>query len=88
GKYGSLFLNYLRENHPGRHGFLLMETTLRDVALEVDREAALYVVLRYCLGYSAYEIACGMGVSYARVKHSVVKVRRHVEQRDARVNAR
>jgi hypothetical protein len=39
GKYGSLFWDYLKENHPGRHGFLLAETTLRDVCLEVDREA-------------------------------------------------
>jgi hypothetical protein len=39
GKYGSLFWDYLRENHPGRHSFLLAETTLRDVCLEVDREA-------------------------------------------------
>ncbi len=39
GKYGNLFLNYLRENHPGRHGYLLSETTLRDICAEVDREA-------------------------------------------------
>jgi len=39
GKYGSLFWDYLKENHPGRHGFLLAETTLRDVCLDVDREA-------------------------------------------------
>jgi hypothetical protein len=39
GKYGSLFWEYLKENHPGRHGFLLAETTLRDVCLEVDKEA-------------------------------------------------
>jgi len=39
GKYGSLFLKYLRENHPGRHAFLLGETTLRDICAEVDREA-------------------------------------------------
>jgi len=39
GKYGSLFWDYLRENHPGRHGFLLSEMTLRDVCLQVDREA-------------------------------------------------
>jgi hypothetical protein len=39
GKYGNLFWDYLKENHPGRHGFLLAETTLRDVCLEVDTEA-------------------------------------------------
>ena len=39
GKYGSLFWDYLKENHPGRHGYLLAETTLREVCLEVDREA-------------------------------------------------
>jgi hypothetical protein len=39
GKYGSLFWDYLKENHPGRHGYLLAETTLRDVCLQVDREA-------------------------------------------------
>ena len=39
GKYGSLFLTYLRENHPGRHAFLLSETTLRDVCVKVDSEA-------------------------------------------------
>ena len=39
GKYGSLFWDYLREHHPGRHGFLLSEMTLRDVCLQVDREA-------------------------------------------------
>ncbi|MDR2903977.1 MAG: TnpV protein [Clostridiales bacterium] len=39
GKYGSLFWDYLKENHPGRHGFLLAETTLRDICLQVDREA-------------------------------------------------
>ena len=39
GKYGDLFWDYLKENHPGRHGFLLAETTLRDVCLEVNREA-------------------------------------------------
>jgi hypothetical protein len=39
GKYGSLFWDYLKENHPGRHGHLLAETTLRDVCLEVEREA-------------------------------------------------
>ena len=39
GKYGSLFLNFLRENYPGRHAFLLGETVLRDVCAEVDREA-------------------------------------------------
>ena len=39
GRYGSLFWDYLKENHPGRHGYLLAETTLREVCLEVDREA-------------------------------------------------
>ena len=39
GKYGSLFWDYLKEHHPGRHGFLLAETTLRDVCLQVDRAA-------------------------------------------------
>jgi hypothetical protein len=39
GKYGSLFWDYLREYHPGRRGFLLSETTLRDVCLAVNREA-------------------------------------------------
>ena len=39
GKYGSLFLKYLRENYPGRHAFLLGETTLRDTCAEVDKEA-------------------------------------------------
>ena len=39
GKYGSLFWEYLKEHHPGRHGFLLAEITLRDVCLQVDREA-------------------------------------------------
>jgi hypothetical protein len=39
GKYGSLVWEYLKENHPGRHGFLLAETPLRDVCLEVDKEA-------------------------------------------------
>ena len=39
GKYGSLFLNFLREKYPGRHAFLLGETVLRDVCAEVDREA-------------------------------------------------
>ena len=39
GKYGSLFWDYLKENHPGRHGFLLAEMTLRDICLEVDNEA-------------------------------------------------
>ena len=39
GKYGSLFLQYLKENYPGRHAYLLGETTLRDICAEVDREA-------------------------------------------------
>ena len=39
GKFGSLFWDYLRENHPGRHSYLLAETTLRDVCLQVDKEA-------------------------------------------------
>ena len=39
GKYGSLFWEYLRENHPSHHACLLLETTLRDVCLQVDREA-------------------------------------------------
>ncbi|MDR2089135.1 MAG: TnpV protein [Clostridiales Family XIII bacterium] len=39
GKYGNLFWDYLKENRPGRHGFLLAETTLRDVCLQVDKEA-------------------------------------------------
>ncbi|MDR2356557.1 MAG: TnpV protein [Oscillospiraceae bacterium] len=39
GKYGSLFRDYLKENHPGRHAYLLSETTLRDICLAVDREA-------------------------------------------------
>ena len=39
GKYGSLFLQYLKEHHPGRFQFLILETTLRDVCLQVDKEA-------------------------------------------------
>jgi len=39
GKYGSLFLEYLKENHPGRHASLTLEMTLRDVCAEVNREA-------------------------------------------------
>ena len=39
GKYGSLFWEYLRENHPSRHACLLLEMTLRDVCLQVDKEA-------------------------------------------------
>ena len=39
GKYGSLFWEYLQENHPSRLACLLLEMTLRDVSLQVDREA-------------------------------------------------
>jgi hypothetical protein len=39
GKYGSLFLKYLKENHPGRHASLTLAMTLRDVCAEVNREA-------------------------------------------------
>ena len=39
GKYGSLFHQYLKEHHPGRFQFLILETILRDVCLQVDREA-------------------------------------------------
>jgi hypothetical protein len=39
GKFGSLFWDYLKENHPGRHAYLLSETRLRNVCLEVDAEA-------------------------------------------------
>jgi DNA-directed RNA polymerase specialized sigma24 family protein len=59
-----------------------------EILSEAEPEAALYIVLRYCLGYSGYEVACGMGVSYARVKWLTNKVRRHVEQRDARAIVR
>jgi hypothetical protein len=39
GKYGRLFGNFLRENHPGRYDSLMLSMTLRDVCAEVDREA-------------------------------------------------
>ena len=39
GKYGNLFWDYLKQNYPGRHAYLLSEMTLRDVCAEVDREA-------------------------------------------------
>ena len=39
GKYGNLFLSFLREQHPSRHAHLLLEMTLHDLCLQVDREA-------------------------------------------------
>jgi DNA-directed RNA polymerase specialized sigma24 family protein len=46
-----------------------------DVLRDYDRETALYLVLRNCLGYSATEVAYGLGVSYARVKYLCAKAR-------------
>ena len=40
-----------------------------DVLAAVDKETALYLVLRHCLGYSISEIECGLGVGYSRVKY-------------------
>jgi len=39
GKYGSLFLEFLKENYPGRHATLTLEMVLRDVCAEVNEEA-------------------------------------------------
>ena len=39
GKYGSLFGNYLRDNHPGRYDSLMLSMRLRDVCAEVETEA-------------------------------------------------
>ena len=39
GKYGILFWDFMKEQHPGRYSFLMLETTMREIAEEVDREA-------------------------------------------------
>ena len=39
GKYGILFWDFMKEQHPGRYSYLMLETTMREIAEEVDREA-------------------------------------------------
>lgn len=39
GKYGLLARDYLKEYHPGRYEYLLMETTLMDVLMQADKDA-------------------------------------------------
>ena len=52
-----------------------------DVLRDETRETALFLVLRWCLGYSAVEIAAGLGVPYSRVKDSSSKARRRWQAR-------
>ena len=54
-----------------------------DVLASVDKETALYLVLRFCLGYSISEIECGLGVGYSRVKYMTGKAIRETQRRDS-----
>lgn len=47
----------------------MMRAMYWDTLRELDRETALLLVLRYCMGYSATEIAAGLGLTYAQVKY-------------------
>jgi DNA-directed RNA polymerase specialized sigma24 family protein len=57
-----------------------------EILSEADHETALYLVLRYCMGYSATEVACGLGVSFARVKHRCNVARRNCQKRDMQID--
>lgn len=48
-----------------------------DVLRDLDRETALLLVLRHCMGYSATEISAGLGISYGRVKYICDKAKQH-----------
>ena len=39
GKFGSLFWEYLKENHPTRFTYHMMEMDMRDLCVQVNREA-------------------------------------------------
>ena len=39
GKYGNLFWDFLKENHPSRLCYHMMEMDMRDLAVQVNQEA-------------------------------------------------
>ena len=65
-----------------------MHVLFWDTLAGADSESALYLVLRYCLGYSMSEISVGMGVSRHRVKYLIGKFKRGVEREEKRAEAR
>jgi DNA-directed RNA polymerase specialized sigma24 family protein len=54
-----------------------------DALRAVDRETALYLVLRFCLGYSASEVAAGLDVGFARVKYLTSKAMKLYDKQKA-----
>jgi DNA-directed RNA polymerase specialized sigma24 family protein len=69
---------FLTEEEPG-----VIETGSRlyfwDCLSKVSHEQALYLVLNNYLGYSRYEMACGLNVSYERVKYLCNKARESIK---------
>ena len=39
GKYGNLYWDFLKENHPSRFTFHMMEMDMRDLCVQVNKEA-------------------------------------------------
>lgn len=53
---------------PSKHDDFNSRLLFWDVLRAVSREAALYLVLRHCLGYSVPEIAAGLSENFNRVR--------------------
>jgi DNA-directed RNA polymerase specialized sigma24 family protein len=70
-------------NPSGEYTGALAETRLIfwDCLNATDREGGLYLVLRFCLGYSMTEIALNMDVSRNRVKYKIKCALRECESR-------
>jgi DNA-directed RNA polymerase specialized sigma24 family protein len=86
--HGVIYGDKILENLSIKEVDIMSRMAFWEVLADVDRETALVLVLRYCMGYSATEVAAGLNITYGRVRSLCSIARRKAEKREARIAAR